>query len=69
MGTSWCRFTLSIFACSVWMFFACQANAQTDKLKWGYIDKSGKLSIQADYLSAGDFQDGLAPVMVNDKTN
>src|SRR3972149_4687770 len=36
-------------------------------LKWGYMDKNGELVIPARYDDAGDFNQGIARVMVDDK--
>lgn len=36
--------------------------------KWGYVDRSGTVVIQPKYSSVDDFNNGLACVIVNDKT-
>lgn len=33
--------------------------------KWGYVDKTGKIAIQPNFMGAGYFSEGLAPVCVN----
>jgi hypothetical protein len=38
----------------------------TDK-KWGFVDKSGKIVINAQFESAGYFKEGLAPIKQTDK--
>ena len=35
--------------------------------KYGYIDKSGRYAIGPQYLGAGRFTDGLAPVPAGDR--
>jgi hypothetical protein len=39
-----------------------------DHGRWGFIDETGTLVIAADYLSVGDFAEGLAPVYVGGKS-
>ncbi|MGO9273047.1 MAG: WG repeat-containing protein, partial [Terriglobia bacterium] len=34
------------------------------RTKWGYIDKAGKWAIRPQFLQAGPFSEGLAPVRV-----
>ncbi len=43
------------------------ARFQADDKKWGFIDKSGRIAIRAKFDAAYDFQDGLAPVTVDEK--
>jgi len=38
-----------------------------DEDHWGFIDKTGKMVIAANFANAGDFAEGLAPVEVNGK--
>lgn len=38
-----------------------------NRTRWGYIDAAGKWMIQPQFDLAGDFSEGLAPVLVNDK--
>lgn len=40
---------------------------QTPGNKWGFIDRSGKFTVQPKYDSVGEFHEGLAPVFLNQK--
>ena len=46
-------------------YLAYQKDFTSNGLKWGYIDKSGQISIRLIYDDARDFQNGLAAVMSN----
>ncbi len=41
--------------------------ARERNLKWGYVDKQGKLVIAVQFADAGPFSEGLAPVKVGSK--
>ena len=35
--------------------------------KWGFVDKGGNIVIEPQFVSVGDFKEGLASVQVGDK--
>lgn len=46
----------------------CLAADDDSAPRWGYINPSGAFAIEANFLSAGDFSEGLAPVKAEYKT-
>ncbi|MBX9687161.1 MAG: WG repeat-containing protein [Candidatus Obscuribacterales bacterium] len=62
------NFALSSFAASMLAFLGASfAFADEAGAKWGFINQHGKLKIKAEYLEAGPFGEGLAPVKLEVK--